>query len=107
MAGKSELVYDFTNDDLDLTLTITGEGGLSGAAYGGNRTITWSNVKQNGDGSFFISGNHQEDTEPDPVLGVLDGDFYGPNAEEVAGYFERVSQDHYLEGVFGGKRQRE
>ena len=75
--------------------------------YEGPPEIKWENVKQNDDGSFFISGNHKEGTAPDPELGILDGDFYGPNAEEFAGYFERSFGLYDLRGVFGGKRQIE
>ena len=50
-------------------------------------------VRQNSDGSFFISGNHEEGIGPHPDLGILDGDFYGDAAQEVAGYFERTIED--------------
>ena len=133
MDGTSELVYDFAEDTLDLTLTIENalpinsaevkevldtfpEGYLAQAGltqlgaeipYGGDTAIRWRNVRQNGDGSFFISGNHEEGTAPHHEYGILDGDFYGPNAEEVAGYFERTMGLYDLKGVFGGKRQME
>ena len=102
--GTSELEYDFENDHLDLTLEITSEVSHNDP-YGGERVIPWHNVKQNGDGSFFIQGNHKLGTEPDPQLGILDGDFYGPNAEEVAGIFERIIGNYHLDGAFGGKRE--
>ena len=55
-------------------------------------------MKQNTDGSFFIQGNHKEGTDPDPKLGILDGDFYGPNAEEMAGIFEQMSGRYHVTG---------
>ncbi|MDE0456883.1 MAG: transferrin-binding protein-like solute binding protein [Chromatiales bacterium] len=42
---------------------------------------------------------------PGPEFEILDGDFYGPNAEEFAGYFERTMGGYDLRGVFGGKRE--
>ena len=106
MGGRAELVYDFTNDDLDLTLTIEHHAPSAfNVRYAGPTTISWVNVKQNGDGSFFISGNHETGTTADSPLGILDGDFYGPKADEVAGYFERTMGQYDLSGVFGGKRQ--
>ena len=131
MNGTAELVYDFALDELDLTLTITDHesvnsdeirahydalppeireeledlGGLGDEIhYRGPDTIKWEDVRQNSDGSFFISGNHERGIAPDPVLGILDGDFYGDAAQEVAGYFERTINIYDLRGVFGGKR---
>ena len=129
--GTSELVYHFDRDRLDLTLTIEHAEPVYSAAvreaieslpaeirdqaglnqigpeirYGGTMEIEWMEVKQNGDGSFFISGNHREGTHPGPEFGILDGDFYGPNSEEFAGYFERTMGGYDLRGVFGGKRE--
>ena len=51
---------------------------------------------------FVVEGTH-----PDSEFGILDGDFYGPNAEEFAGYFERTMDGYELRGVFGGKRQKD
>ena len=131
MNGTAKLVYDFALDELDLTLTIDHAEPINSASiqealdtlpdelleqagvdtqsgstipYGGPPEIKWENVKQNDDGSFFISGNHREGTAPDSELGILDGDFYGPNAEEFAGYFERSFGLYDLRGAFGGKR---
>ena len=55
--------------------------------------------------SSFISGNHRKGTHPGPEFGILDGDFYGPNAEEFTRYFERTMGGCDLRGVFGGKRE--
>ena len=41
----------------------------------------------------------------DKLFALNDGDFYGPNAEEFAGYFERTMGGYDLRGVFGGKRE--
>ena len=106
IGGQSVLEYDFSNNTLDLTLTIEESGAdlVSGEQYLGKPSIEWTNVKQNNDGSFFIQGNHRAGTNPDATGTMLDGDFYGPKAEEVAGIFEDISNNYHLSGSFGGRR---
>ena len=106
VTGKSELEYNFGNDMLDLVLTIEEDGSQLGLTpYTGTRVFGWDRVEQHGDGSFFINGNHRENINPSPLDGMLDGDFYGPNAEEFAGIFERFLDNNHLYGAFGGRRQ--
>ena len=109
VGGTSELVYDFATDTLDLTLMITHDSTSAGVGfvspYPGERMIKWNDLRQNNDGSFFYRGNHKSGIHPDPKLGMVDGDFYGRNAKEVAGIFERYMGDYLVGGVFGGKRQ--
>ena len=105
LSGKSELEYNFADNDLALVLTIEADSGqVLGSSYTGTRVFGWEGVKQNGDGSFFINGNHVGGINPSLGDGMLDGDFYGPNAEEVAGIFERFLDNNHLTGAFGGKR---
>ena len=96
--GSSLLQYDFSTDTVDLTLDPFGGPIPSGMP----NEIVWNDLPVNNDGSFYIvgHGNHNDASDPHPTLGYVDGDFYGPNAEEMAGVFERYG----LVGAFGGKR---
>ena len=97
--GASALRYDFATNSVDLILSLVG-----GARPAGTPAdIVWNDLPVNNDGSFYIvgHGNHNEASDPHPVLGYVDGDFYGPNAEEMAGVFERYN----LVGAFGARRQ--
>ena len=97
--GASSLSYDFAFATVDLTLDPQG-GAIPSSVPD---IITWSDLQVNDDGSFYIvgHGNHNISSDPHPTLGYVDGDFYGPNAEEMAGVFERYG----LVGAFGGKRE--
>lgn len=97
VAGDSLLQYDFSDDTLDLALSE-----ISGESYAGSQSFTWSDLVQNDDGSFYIRGhgNDRAGTGLHPELGYVDGDFYGPAAEEFAGVFERDG----VVGAFGGRR---
>ena len=99
ITGRALLEYDFSNDNLDLTLDQL-ENQSTGATP---PPLIWSDLQQNDDGSFYIQGygNDRAGTDLHPTLGYVDGDFYGPNAEEFAGVFERSG----IVGSFGGKRQ--
>ena len=102
LVGKSILEYDFSDDTLDLELSDIAPG-IPSYRYGGSDKFIWRNLKQNSDGSFFIRGhgNDRRGTPLHPSLGYVDGDFYGPNAEEFAGVFERQG----VVGAFGGSRE--
>ena len=106
VAGDSLLQYDFSDDTLDLTLSEIGASLRSavrrGESYAGPESFTWSDLVQNDDGSFYIRGhgNDRAGTSLHPELGYVDGDFYGPAAEEFAGVFERDG----VVGAFGGRR---
>ena len=97
--GRSFLDYDFVNHTVDLTLDSDPRRSTNGI----RKSFEWHDLEVNGDGSFFLKGhgNHSPGSNPHPTLGYVDGDFYGPNAEEFAGVFER---DNYI-GAFGGDRE--
>ena len=104
LVGGAELQYDFAANEVDLTLSeIDVSSILSPQPYNGPDTMKWNNLPVNADGSFYIPGygNDRAGTDLHPTLGYVDGDFYGPNAEEMAGVFEREG----VVGAFGGKRQ--
>lgn len=98
--GTALLEYDFASDTVDLTLDP--QNGPIPSEVPDN--IIWRDLQVNDDGSFYIRGhgNHNRNSDPHPTLGYVDGDFYGPNAEEMAGVFERYG----IVGAFGGKRER-
>ena len=100
VAGKSMLEYDFSDHSIDLTLSEIAA--LRGGSYTGSTMFEWKDLPYNDDGSFYMvgHGNHNKGNDPHPTLGYVDGDFYGPNAEEFAGVFER---DRVI-GAFGGCR---
>ena len=120
--GKALIEYNFQNNAVDVELSEIAATGSDGGYYTGPTMFNWDEVRQNNDGSFFIPGhgNDRAGSDPHPTKGYIDGDFYGPNAEEVAGVFEfsymrtdpraeiniRGSrrEDGVL-GAFGGKRQ--
>ena len=101
--GASLLEYDFSNDTLDLMLSSI-SASRSGTTYNGPTQFEWTGLQQNNDGSFYIRGhgNDRQGTDPHPEFGYVDGDFYGPGAEEFAGVFERGG----VTGAFGGRRQQ-
>ena len=99
--GNALLEYDFSDDTLDLTLDQIAATD-PGASYTGPSSFVWEALQANADGSFYIPGhgNDKPDTSLHPTLGYVDGDFYGPNAAEFGGVFEREG----VVGAFGGKR---
>jgi len=106
--GTSRLVYDFADNTLDLHLENIEEVAkpqFRTGVYNGPSSFTWNSLRQNDDGSFYIPGygNDKSNTGLHSTLGYVDGDFYGPNAEEFAGVFEREG----VVGSFGGHRQSE
>ena len=108
LGGTSEVKYHFADNTLDVTLTVADDlPGFPGiiTPYTGRRVLSWENLRQNSDGSFFLQGNHKPNPNIDLRVGYIDGDFYGSNAEEVAGIFEQIVDEDHLQGSFGGKRQ--
>lgn len=101
LSGNSLLEYDFSDDTLDLTLDQIAATD-PGASYTGPSSFVWEALQANADGSFYIPGygNDKPGTTLHPTLGYVDGDFYGPNAAEFGGVFEREG----VVGAFGGKR---
>ncbi len=87
--GHATLTYDFTNEDIDVSLSNIQNGN---PAVDGRQTypnMTWQNLPVR-EGRFGANFD-------DPTL---EGRFYGPNHEEVGGIFER----NQIIGAFGGKR---
>ena len=95
LVGDAEVEFSFAANTVDVRISkirkTTVPGFDSHAAYNGPETFEWSGLRVNLDASFYIPGygNDQADTGLHPVYGYIDGDFYGANAEESAGVFER------------------
>ena len=95
LVGTSEIVYSFADNMVDVNITNvrrdTTAGLTSLGAYEGPSSFSWDDLPVNSDASFYIPGygNDRSGTTLHPTLGYIDGDFYGPNAEETAGVFER------------------
>ena len=94
LAGESVLTYSFSANTVDVQISnIRAVGDV--ASYSGSTSFTWSGLNVNSDGSFHIAGYNNDrsgltySTALHPTLGYIDGDFYGPNAEEVVGIFTR------------------
>ena len=95
LAGEAALTYSFSADTVDVQMSnIRAVGDV--APYSGSASFTWSGLAVNSDGSFYIAGYNNDRSEATtlatalhPTLGYIDGDFYGPNAEEAAGIFTR------------------
>ena len=94
LAGESALTYSFAANTVDVEISdIRAIDDV--AAYTGGKSFAWSGLSVNSDGSFYIPGYNNERSVSDlnsalhPTLGYIDGDFYGPNAEEAAGIFTR------------------
>lgn len=95
LVGNAALVYSFADNTIDVDITNirkdTTAGLTSYGDYNGPDSFSWPDLPVNGDASFYIPGygNDRSGTGLHPTLGYIDGDFYGPNAEETAGVFER------------------
>ena len=92
--GDSAIVYDFADNNVDVELSSISPSGIdqiSDGSYSGPSSFSWTDLRVNNDASFYIPGhgNDKAGTVLHPTLGYIDGDFYGPNAEETAGVFER------------------
>ena len=95
LVGNAALVYSFVDNTIDVDITNirkdTTAGMTSYGDYNGPNSFSWPDLPVNSDASFYIRGygNDRSGTGLHPTLGYIDGDFYGPNAEEAAGVFER------------------
>ena len=94
LAGESALTYSFSANTVDVRISnIRAVGEV--APYTGSTSFTWTGLAVNSDGSFYIPGYNNDRSDLTlssalhPTLGYIDGDFYGPNAEEAAGIFTR------------------
>lgn len=96
--GRSTVTYSFDDNTVDVRLY-----GINGAGYRGNSEFNWQNVPVNNDGSFYHPGDNKSvytNTRNRAGNTYIDGNFYGPNAEESAGVFER---DFVSGGWLAGK----
>ena len=104
LAGESALTYSFGDNTVDVR--ISGIRAVGDASYTGGTSLTWSGLAVNSDGSFYIPGYNNDRSDLTlssalhPTLGYIDGDFYGPNAEEAAGIFTRGN----VNGAFLAKK---
>lgn len=100
--GSSVVTYDFGDNTVDVELADIAYADSGRAAI--EPRVSWTGLPALRDASFFIPGhgNHAPDQNPHPSRGYVDGDFYGPQAEEVAGVFETRRG---MVGAFGGKRE--
>lgn len=88
VTGASRLTFDFATNELDVALTeIQAD---DGTAYA---DLTWENISTE-NGRFVSRSGFIAD-------GFVEGNFYGPNHEEVGGVFGREN----LSGAFGATRQ--
>ena len=91
LAGEAVLTYSISDSTIDIAFSqISAYGSVT---YSGPRSFVWNDLEVNSDGTFHIPGytNDRIGTRLHPTLGYIEGDFYGPNAEETAGVFERGS----------------
>ncbi len=106
LEGSSLLVYDFADNSLDLALlgvAPTARATAGGRVYGGPGSFTWRDLPVSPDGTFGLlsGGNARVGTDLHPMLGQVEGAFYGPDAVEAAGVFERDG----VVGAFGANRE--
>ena len=92
--GDSAIVYDFADNTVDVAISGISPNGVnqrSDGSYSGPGSFSWTDLRVNNDASFYIPGygNDRSNTGLHPTYGYIDGDFYGPNAEESTGVFER------------------
>ncbi len=104
--GRSRLVYDFDDHSLDLTLegiASSARAADQGQRYSGLSEFVWADLPVAADGTFGLStsGNDRAGTDLHPTLGQVEGAFYGPEAGEAAGVFERDD----VAGAFGARRE--
>ena len=97
LQGDARLVYSAAANTVDVEISnvrqfLPPNGRVEYyRGYSGSTGFVWRNLPVNSDGSFYMRGhsNDRQSESPHPTLGFVDGDFYGPNADETAGVFER------------------
>lgn len=106
LVGTSRLTYDFAADSVDVALediAASSRAAAKGLTYGGPGRFVWQALPVAGNGAFGHLGSHNDrpGTDPDPGLGQVEGAFYGRQAQEAAGVFERDG----VAGAFGAVRE--
>ena len=106
LAGRSRLVYDFAGHSLDLTLENIAPSTRAtdrDHVYRGPAVFAWEDLPVAANGTFGLSAasNNRAGTDLHPTLGQVEGAFYGPEAGEAAGVFERGG----VAGAFGARRE--
>ena len=95
VGGGAEItLVDFQNPAIDVVLTPDSM-----------RAMTWKAIPVAEDGEFYQHGVVTADAPwpgPPNRASYIRGEFYGPNAEEVGGVFERAG----IIGAFGAERQQ-
>ena len=98
LTGTARITYSVGGNTVDVAISsITEleaeEGGcwFCVRSYSGPTSFAWNNVPVQSDGSFYMQGhsNNRVTEQPHHTRGFIEGDFYGPNAAETAGVFER------------------
>lgn len=87
--GDAIITYNISTNTVDVEIHPLG--------YLNDLRFSWTGLTVNSDASFYIPGygNDRSGTGLHPTLGYIDGDFYGPNAGESAGVYERVHIEPY------------
>ena len=105
LAGKSTLTHSFADNTVDVEISEI-RAIDDNFAYAGSSEFEWRGLSVNSDGSFYIPGYNNDRSDLTmssalhPTLGYIDGDFFGPNAEEAAGIFTRDN----VNGAFVAKK---
>ena len=87
ISGKATVTYSFGRNVAGVRLW-----NIRGSNYFGSSTLSWPDMHVNNDGSFDY-GSKADNEE------YLQGNFYGPNAEETSGVFETENrQGSWLTG---------
>ena len=81
LEGRSTVTYSFDDNTVEVRVF-----GIRGSGYRGDTEYYWRDVPVGEDGSFLDRGQGGM---------YMNGNFYGPNAEETAGIFE-------IESISGG-----
>ena len=113
LVGEAAIIYTLSDNDVDVRLSNIaqrddGNEDLDAnfVRYTGPNRLTWTALPVSATGGFATIQNNSVNTFHDhTTLGYIEGDFFGPNAEETAGVFERwVSDDDIISGAWLAKR---
>ena len=89
VTGDVEVTYRFGSNTVDVEISDIHLANDDGTSL---PNLRWPDLRVNNDASFYIPGygNDEAGTGLHPTYGYIDGDFYGPNAEEAAGVFDYI-----------------